>query len=142
MSRLWLFDYAAHRFATLRDALFSASKLACAAYDPGEADEEEVDRRPRGMEGPAVVCGFAAGGRDYLPVASTLPVLRSVDYGCTRNQLTNEDRFDDARALGSQGKWEELTFALPGHCDTVFARFTLADGSQSEILAAPVLSPR
>jgi hypothetical protein len=135
-------DYAAHRFATLRDALFSASKLACAAYDPPKADEDDVDRRPRGMEGPAVVCGFAAGGRDYLPVASTLLILRSVAYGCAKDRLTIEDRFDDERTLGTQGKWEELTFALPGHCDTVFARFTLADGSQSEILAAPVLSPR
>lgn len=135
-------DYAAHRFATLRDALFSDSKLACAAYDPERADEDEADRRPRGMDGPAVVCGFAIGGGEYMSVASALPVLRSVDYGCARDQLTSEDRFDDERALGSQGKWEELTFALPGHCDTVFARFTLADGSRSEILAAPVPSPR
>ncbi len=138
-------DYTANRFATLRDALFSASKLTCASYDPedGDEDEEEYDedRRPQGITGQAVVCGFKISGSEYMSVANTLPVLRSVAFGCARDQLRIEDRFEDERALGPQGKWEELTFALPGHCDTVFARFTLADGSQSEILAAPVLSP-
>ena len=133
-------DYSAHRFATIRDTLFTESKLTCAAYDPEHAGEKEMDRWPRGMDGPAVVCGFAIGGGEYIPVASSLLVLRSVDYGCARDKLTFADRFEEERALGPQGKWEELTFALPGHCDTVYARFNLSDGSRSEVLAAPVVS--
>lgn len=134
-------DFDAYQFSTLRDTLFSQGRLVCSS----KVSEKAYKRRTNQRTEPVVACWFTSGRADPdsdngFSVAATLPVLRSVTFGCARNHLDLEDLFDDERALGAQGKWETLIFTLPRLCDTVFAQFTLTDGSVSDVLAAPVLS--
>lgn len=119
-------DYGAVAVAASRAALFERGKFTCHHDKAG-----------------AVACVFHRLDNHsmsaYYTVDEALGVLRSVDYGCSRDSLDHRDNLDTHREA-KRSTYEAFRLQVKASCDTVFARFALADGSQSPLLVAPVSS--
>ena len=118
-------DYGENQFAMLRAQVFDEGKFECWTGDDSP-----------------VVCGFTRQTPAYqgrpVSIEVALPVLRSVAFGCSRDRLEYRDGFEDARSAGKRDRDDPLSFSVPRKCETVFARFTLANGTETPLLVAPV----
>jgi hypothetical protein len=119
-------DYGAYAVAASRAALFERGKFTCHHDKSG-----------------AVACVFRRLDKHsigaYYTVDEALGILRSVDYGCSRDSLDHRDNLETLRET-KRSTYEAFRLQVKASCDSVFARFALSDGSQSPLLVAPVSS--
>lgn len=120
-------DYAEQRFSALRDLLFKEGRFTC-----------------RAAEESPFLCDFQRRSSPDLFGGSflkevVLPVVRSIAFGCARDRLEYRDRLADERERAETHRGEDMvSFSVPRACETVYARFTLENGTESDLLIAPV----
>lgn len=122
-------DFEGVKMATLEQNIFDEGTLSCWSKASG-----------------AILCGIEKKrqadwtGGGYVTVAEAAPIVTSVSFGCKRDRLESKDTFDPERAHIDGVATSPLTFDVRPPCATVYARFTLINGRQTELMVAPVVS--
>ena len=83
--------------------------------------------------------GWGSHGAGPIQLGKVLPVLRHIQFGCSREQMDHREDFKRFRSRQDLDRIY-LSFGLAERCETVFAQLLLNDGSKSEVLVIPVVT--